>query len=657
MNIGILIKKPLSSIFENGCLQQSLFVYQTLSKIKGLNVSLVGFQENYEKLEHTDISIVNIYKKWENIYQFNVIITLSGQFSEERVLKDLNKHNIKVIHYNCGNVYYIFQEDLIFNKHKHIEQIYHPNINTFFDEYWVIPNYKKDLDFYENTFETFSRSIPYVWNSTIINKYLTEQKLNIEYKHYPDNPYAILICEANMNITKTCLMPLLICEKFYNQGNINFKVILLCKKDNSSFTTFISELNIYKKGLLEIYPRMILFNVIHQLKEKKFNPIILSYHRDNPLNFLHLEMCHLNYPLIHNSLPIKNAGYFYETIDDAIESICHVIHNFHLCSEQMSYKINSNAMLHTFHPNNILNQQGYRVALEKVHTQKFKSIILCSMTTDEYSKEIWKECMSPIYHELKKQPYHVKIQQFNSHDIQFDDKTMYILFGYHLFETFPKQYIIYQSERLYARWEIITELEKKRLLQIYRGAIAIWDYSLSNIQLFKSLEIHNCKYVPFYESKENLKRYNISFNLKRNIKVLWLGNIYGRRIDILNTIDKEIPRTILKITNSVFYKKKRDLLEMSKIYLNICGDSPSKSPLNLFKIKYAFLTKSLVISEMTCESSEYDFFKDCIVFVKNTTDMIEKIQYYLNHEDERNLIVEIAYNKYKLLDLKDYIEI
>ena len=137
---------------------------------------------------------------------------------------------------------------------------------------------------------------------------------------------------------------------------------------------------------------------------------------------------------------------------------------------------------------------------------------------------------------------------------------------------------------------------------------------------------------------------------------MWLGNIYGRRKKILDKLCVDYTNLTI-VTSGYFYKEKLNLISTSKIYINICGVEPKNEPLNLFKIKYAFLTKSLIISEKTPDNEMIELFQDCIIFVNNINEMKDKINYYLINEKERENITEKAFNIYKQLNLSDYIYI
>ena len=131
-----------------------------------------------------------------------------------------------------------------------------------------------------------------------------------------------------MQVTKTCLVPLLISDQLYKSGYSNIKVLCLCKpKYIQKLINLTSHLDVFKNKLVEMYPRMEYFNVIKMLKQKKYDFCLLSYHQDNPLNFLHLETLYLRYGLIHNTKNYSNAGYYYSTIEEGVKQLKNCFEN------------------------------------------------------------------------------------------------------------------------------------------------------------------------------------------------------------------------------------------------------------------------------------------------------------------------------------------
>jgi hypothetical protein len=338
--IYILIEKPKTSIYENGCFQQSLFVYYVIKNC-GYNVKLCS--TNYE--ENAKFNDIQIYDTSKLYTECKLIIMVSAFICDENVLKKMKKHNIKIIGYNCGNLYYIYQEDLIFDKHNIIgKRIFG---NKYYDQIWTIPNYDNQLNFIKAITDTQCISVPYVWDKDFVLG--DTYKLNKNH----DN-YNIIIFEPNMNLTKTCLIPLLICNELHKSGYI-INVFVVGKPNTQSYIN-LCEMFKFK---IESYPRLMTYDVLKQLNEKTKNMnIILSHHKDNPLNFLHLEMLYLNYPLIHNSSEIKEYGYYYETIEQGKNQIINCINNY-----SNSVQINN---IYKYSPHNIENIIIYKSLIDNI---------------------------------------------------------------------------------------------------------------------------------------------------------------------------------------------------------------------------------------------------------------------------------------------------
>lgn len=100
------------------------------------------------------------------------------------------------------------------------------------------------------------------------------------------------------------------------------------------------------------------------MRNKKLDTYILSYQYDNPLNFLHLETLYLNYPLIHNSKPYKNAGYYYNTIQEGVQKLYNSFKNH--SNNLDKYKKETAIVLKVFSPNNINNQKIYKKYLDEL---------------------------------------------------------------------------------------------------------------------------------------------------------------------------------------------------------------------------------------------------------------------------------------------------
>ena len=358
MQIGI-VSKSSKEFFNNGCNQQGIFVYEAINNIPHYDCYIIiASDETYLNLK-----TINCAKNFDKLKTLDIILFVSGHIHDENLLKHLALNGVTMITYNCGNYYYIYQEDIIFNTHSLIKRDTNTNYSyRYFSEYWCIPNYAKDKYFYETMYDLKFKTAPYVWNDTIIKDY---KGILYDPLTASSNTKTILILEPNIQITKTCLMPLLLCERLYKSGYTNIKVLVLCKPDTDAFKIFIGSLQMYKKGLVELYPRLKYFDIIKQLKDKSEDFYIVSHHRDNALNFLHLETLYLGYPLIHNCDYYKKAGYYYNNIKEGANQLLHSI-NTHK-NNIKTYNEEAKKTLYTFSPNNPININMHKHLLDNIN--------------------------------------------------------------------------------------------------------------------------------------------------------------------------------------------------------------------------------------------------------------------------------------------------
>ena len=150
------------------------------------------------------------------------------------------------------------------------------------------------------------------------------------------------------------------------QNLIGFNGDVICGDINNK--SDLELLDIYKDKRVELYDRLVFFNIIKQSKEKNIDFYVLSHHQDNPLNFLHLETLYLGYPLIHNCGCYKKAGYFYKDIKQGSEKLFDAINNHKNIIED--YNKESEKVLFKYSPNNPNNINNYKILLENITSKK-----------------------------------------------------------------------------------------------------------------------------------------------------------------------------------------------------------------------------------------------------------------------------------------------
>ena len=394
--IGIFVKKP-ESIFSNGCIQQALFLKQLFENIN-FNVDFVSIETDYISFmeesnihtkdiitlnEHSDISI---YK----LFLFVSITILNGN----PIATLIEKHRIPCIDLICGNLYILHQEEFIFDKHHILSTTW----NNPCKECWILEMYPFMTQYVEFLCDKPTHLLPYVWNTTIIDDYMTKHKLDIytDYDTVDNTKINILIFEPNMSIHKTCLIPLLIANRFYkmNKERLN-KVYVFCGKNiESTNMTLFEHLDICKDRKVELYHRMVMPAVIRIVKnDNNFMNVVLSHNIMNQLNFIHLELMHIGIPIVHNCSPFKDNGYYYDDYNytNAVNHLSNIRCSF---KNDTQYQKKIKTIIDHFSPDNEERQMTYKTQIDRIidtysisHVNNNEDVVQTYLDTTDFQND------------------------------------------------------------------------------------------------------------------------------------------------------------------------------------------------------------------------------------------------------------------------------
>lgn len=324
MKVGLMIKKPNDSIFENGCVQQTIFVKEVLLN-GGIDCDLITISPNYDKFDEiykeTVVKIKDLkeLKGYDMIMQTSLVLNPNINNVDKAICEYIKKNGIKLTEMICGNLWTLHQEELVFKVHDNLKNYG----NNYVDEYWLLEMYEFMKDYMTLLTKKPVRILPYVWDPWIIES-LVEKKMdaktftkNAEKCDKNNENVNILIYEPNLSIHKNSLIPLLIAENYYvKYGNVNKVYIFGGMKLTELNKIFLDNLKLKQDNKIECYDRWIMPMSLDIIQKQNTNKnVILSYTHMNNLNFLHLELFKLGYPIVHNCEKYKENGLYYNDHD------------------------------------------------------------------------------------------------------------------------------------------------------------------------------------------------------------------------------------------------------------------------------------------------------------------------------------------------------
>ena len=190
---------------------------------------------------------------------------------------------------------------------------------TRFDEVWTQAQHVSMCrNLWEIGLRAPVRVMPHIWSPLFVR--LIADNLQ---KAEPDAVFGyqagasakrVAIFEPNLNVIKTFITPLLICETAYRQdpGAISEVYITNTSEitEHPSFQSLTQAMDLYRDKIVSFEARYSL-----PLFLARFTDVVVSHQWENGLNYLYYDVLYGGYPLIHNSPFLREVGYYYPDFD------------------------------------------------------------------------------------------------------------------------------------------------------------------------------------------------------------------------------------------------------------------------------------------------------------------------------------------------------
>lgn len=368
MNIGIgfgfLSEK--SSFWNSEPLQNAIFLYILLKKVKGYNVILINFGIDKSLLSKQTKHYLGKIKiiDWKDLIKNKNDIDLfinPNLYISDNIVDFFKKKGIKLIRIDHTN-----------NYNTDINEIYtNPKGIVFkdiYDEIWIYQNnLKNNKTYLETIYNSNVEVMPFIWDPYFIKKQKTlDKKSNFGYvEHEKKN---LTIFDSNNNIFDTSIYSLLLLEKIYKSNKELFKekvdkirVINSLKfKENLKYLSIINKLDIKKDGFCSFEENYDTFSIL-----ANYTDIVVSNQSEDQLKYFYFESLYGNYPLVHNSEFLKSNGYYYNDnkIKEMINNFINFIDNHNNIIDK--YKLKFDKIMERYSINSDFLIKKYKNQIEK----------------------------------------------------------------------------------------------------------------------------------------------------------------------------------------------------------------------------------------------------------------------------------------------------
>jgi hypothetical protein len=304
------------SVWNNGAWQNCVFLWQLLRASSGVGrVFAINGGDAPEPaaglmLKGLGIDFVRIE---DVVDELDVLIEGAAQVSAENVER-VRARGGKAVGYKFGNAFVIDAERIIHGKEA--GAIFN---GARFDEIWTTPQHVRTCaSYWETCYRCPVRVLPHIWEPLFVDAAVKEFPEGLKFGYQPGRAAKrIAIFEPNINIVKTCIIPMLACEQAFRRcpdavGDI-YVTNAIQLKEHLTFKHFANALDIVKAGRCSFESR---YNTPWFMA--KYGDVMVSSQWENAMNYAYYDALYGGYPLVHNSemLP-KGVGYYYEGFDAA----------------------------------------------------------------------------------------------------------------------------------------------------------------------------------------------------------------------------------------------------------------------------------------------------------------------------------------------------
>jgi hypothetical protein len=212
-----------------------------------------------------------------------------------------------------------------------------------------------------------------------------------------------------------------------------------------------------------------------------------------------------------------------------------------------------------------------------------------------------------------------------------------------LFTQLPMNSIAYNFEQLDARSSHVHAQVIDAFVDVCKTAGTVWDFSSRNNQFWASRNVKSVV-VPLTYTPRMTYPYSISGT---HDKCLFIGNVYGRRVALVNDLREALGSTFEVVESAFSYgdsrggiacdDKKLRAIASAAVVVNIKPIDPALTCLETSRLMWCVANRILVVSEIDEDHEARAFFKSVGVVFVPMREIIKTVQVLMNESPQRRL--------------------
>lgn len=318
MRIGIsVLTHAGQNIWENGMGQNVLFLARLLQRIGFVeSVTLIDAGDQPSMPPQVDLAAMGLAfgRARELTDALDVVIEMAGAL-DVQWLSYFRACGGRVVFHCVGQPFAALAEPIVFTDKGHFSK------PERCDEVWLLPKDEAFAPMMRTMHRCPVFEVPYLWSPQFLAQRVAEvEAAGHRFGYTPRTAqqpgFRVAIFEPNISVVKSSSVPMLICDGAYraDPAAVTSMQVLntLHIKDHPTMLYLANSLDIVRQHKAIFHGRHDFAGFMVQ-----FADAVVSHQWQNDQNYSYLDALYGNYPLVHNSPWLRDAGYYYPDFDIA----------------------------------------------------------------------------------------------------------------------------------------------------------------------------------------------------------------------------------------------------------------------------------------------------------------------------------------------------
>lgn len=365
MKIGISIfAEENDSVWSRGINQNILYLTMALKSISAIQeVFLINGGSGDALPNGWPVQwMTPLVKPEEVTYDLDVLIIMGARLPEPWILR-LQALGKKIIFFDVGHIYSGLTESAIYEMPE--RGLY----TTPMDETWIIPCHESTC---RPMLETITDKpvfiAPHIWSPVVLEASIhslgVEDSFGFAIRQSISNrSWRVATFEPNISVIKNSYLPMLIADGAYRINPDSVELIAAFNtfhlKEHLTFNRLASHLDLTKAGKAAYEPRSAFAEAVSCFHIDA----IISHQTENDQNYLYYDAIYGGYPLIHNSLFLKNfdVGFYYPEFEakKGVTVLLDAFNNRDDAEYWSEYNMRNQKLLDHVHPSASINIDAF----------------------------------------------------------------------------------------------------------------------------------------------------------------------------------------------------------------------------------------------------------------------------------------------------------